>query len=80
MSSEEKYTMNLVQVALTKKCFPPRRASPDGQSFRSLGEETPADFRRKRDKRSEDGDSDDDYENVREPDVTQSIACQTQCA
>nr|XP_033502231.1 SH3 domain-binding protein 2 isoform X2 [Epinephelus lanceolatus] len=49
---------------------PLQRASPDGQSFRSLGEETPADFRRKRDpaKHSGGDESDDDYENVQLPD------------
>ncbi|XP_059214574.1 SH3 domain-binding protein 2 [Centropristis striata] len=47
---------------------PRQRASPDGQSFRSLGEETPAEFRRKRDKHSDGHESDDDYENVQLPD------------
>ncbi|XP_036973646.1 SH3 domain-binding protein 2 isoform X2 [Acanthopagrus latus] len=55
--------------AVKSKPGAPLQASPDGQSFRSLGDETPADFRRKRDssKRSEEGDSDDDYENVQLP-------------
>ncbi|XP_041816127.1 SH3 domain-binding protein 2 isoform X2 [Chelmon rostratus] len=46
------------------------QASPDGQSFRSLGDETPADFRRKRDTAKHSGrdESDDDYENVQLPD------------
>ncbi|XP_068601304.1 SH3 domain-binding protein 2 [Brachionichthys hirsutus] len=48
---------------------PLQRASPEGQSFRSLGAETPAELRRKRDSaRSGGGDSDDDYENVQLPD------------
>ncbi|XP_070844408.1 SH3 domain-binding protein 2 [Chaetodon trifascialis] len=46
---------------------PLQRASPDGQSFRSLGDETPAEFRRKRDKHSRGDESDDDYENVQLP-------------
>lgn len=47
---------------------PLQRASPEGQSFRSLGDETPGDFRRKRDKHSREDESDDDYENVQLPD------------
>ncbi|XP_074473579.1 SH3 domain-binding protein 2 isoform X3 [Sebastes fasciatus] len=46
----------------------PIQASPDGQSFRSLADETPTEFRRKRDKHSGGDDSDDDYENVQLPD------------
>ncbi|XP_070706648.1 SH3 domain-binding protein 2 isoform X3 [Pempheris klunzingeri] len=48
----------------------PLQASPDGQSFRSLGDEMPADFRRKRGsgKHSEGDESDDDYENMQLPD------------
>ncbi|KAI3361933.1 hypothetical protein L3Q82_012282 [Scortum barcoo] len=45
---------------------PLQRASPDGQSFR-LGDETSAEFRRKRDMKHGD-ESDDDYENVQLPD------------
>lgn len=43
-----------------------RRLSPEGQSFRSQGEEVPPDFRTKRDWDKPGGgdDSDDDYENV----------------
>ncbi|XP_073333450.1 SH3 domain-binding protein 2 isoform X2 [Pagrus major] len=57
-------------AAKSKQPGNPLQASPDGQSFRSLGEETPTDFRRKRDpsKHSEEGDSDDDYENMQLPD------------
>ncbi|XP_008297180.1 SH3 domain-binding protein 2 isoform X1 [Stegastes partitus] len=49
---------------------PLQRTSPEGQSFRSLGEETPTDFRRKQDAIKPGGgdDSDDDYENVQLPD------------
>lgn len=47
---------------------PLQRASPDGQSFRSLGDETPGDFRKKRDKCGGGDDSDEDYENVQLPD------------
>ncbi|XP_051268148.1 SH3 domain-binding protein 2 isoform X3 [Dicentrarchus labrax] len=49
---------------------PLQRASPDGQSFRSLGDETPTDFRRKRDsgKHTVGDESDEDYENVQLPD------------
>lgn len=52
-------------------CFSPRRASPEGQSFRSLGDETPSELRRKRDsaKHSRGDESDDDYENVRDTEV-----------
>lgn len=55
--------------------FPPRRASPEGQSFRSLGDETPSELRRKRDlaKRSGGDDSDDDYENVRDTKVMRQL-------
>lgn len=58
-----------------KDVFPPRRASPDGQSFRSLGDETPTEFRRKRDspKHSGGDDSDGDYENVRETEVMRQL-------
>ncbi|XP_054467944.1 SH3 domain-binding protein 2 isoform X2 [Anoplopoma fimbria] len=47
-----------------------QRASPDGQSFRSLGSETPVEFRRKRDSSKHSGgeESDEDYENVQLPD------------
>lgn len=49
---------------------PLQRASPDGQSFRSLGDETPAEFRRKKDaiKSGRGDNSDEDYENVQLPD------------
>lgn len=49
---------------------PFQRTSPEGQSFRSLSTETPADFRRKPDstKHGRGDDSDDDYENVQLPD------------
>ncbi|XP_031711645.1 SH3 domain-binding protein 2 isoform X2 [Anarrhichthys ocellatus] len=50
---------------------PRQRASPDGQSFRSSGDEVPAEFKRKQDSdkhsRGEESD-DDDYENVQLPD------------
>uniref|UniRef100_A0A3B4XQ80 SH3 domain-binding protein 2 n=1 Tax=Seriola lalandi dorsalis TaxID=1841481 RepID=A0A3B4XQ80_SERLL len=42
----------------------PFRASPEGQSFRSLGDETPSEFRGRRDKRGGGDDSDEDYENL----------------
>lgn len=47
-----------------------QRASPDGQSFRSLGDETPTEFRRKREspKHGAGDESDEDYENVLLPD------------
>ncbi|XP_065821843.1 SH3 domain-binding protein 2 isoform X1 [Labrus bergylta] len=45
---------------------PIQRASPDGQSFRSLGEETPTESRKKQ--HSSKSNSDDDYENVQLPD------------
>ncbi|XP_023281364.1 SH3 domain-binding protein 2 [Seriola lalandi dorsalis] len=45
-----------------------QRASPEGQSFRSLGDETPSEFRGRRDKRGGGDDSDEDYENVQLPD------------
>ncbi|MED6247815.1 hypothetical protein ATANTOWER_017782 [Ataeniobius toweri] len=47
---------------------PFQRASPDGQSFRSLGDEVPADFRKKPKPSKHRNDSDDDYENVQLPD------------
>uniref|UniRef100_A0A3P9I5B2 SH3 domain-binding protein 2 n=1 Tax=Oryzias latipes TaxID=8090 RepID=A0A3P9I5B2_ORYLA len=49
---------------------PFQRLSPEGQSFRSQGEEVPPDFRTKRDWDKPGGgdDSDDDYENVQLPD------------
>ncbi|KAM8829315.1 SH3 domain-binding protein 2 isoform 2-T2 [Spinachia spinachia] len=49
---------------------PLQRASPDGQSFRSLGDETPTEFRWRIDsnKRSGGEESDDDYEDVLLPD------------
>ncbi|KAM9338380.1 SH3 domain-binding protein 2 [Symphorus nematophorus] len=49
---------------------PLQRASPDGQSFRSLGDEIPAEFRKKRGpfNRSGGDESDEDYENVQLPD------------
>ncbi|KAA8584645.1 hypothetical protein FQN60_008430, partial [Etheostoma spectabile] len=48
---------------------PLQRASPDGQSFRSLGDETPTEFRMKRDSKPSGGyESDDDYENMQLPD------------
>ncbi|KAM4527291.1 SH3 domain-binding protein 2 isoform 2-T2 [Odontesthes bonariensis] len=50
----------------------PLQASPDGQSFRSLGDESPPEYRRKRDLAKHGGgegdDSDDDYKNVQLPD------------
>ncbi|XP_030005818.1 LOW QUALITY PROTEIN: SH3 domain-binding protein 2 [Sphaeramia orbicularis] len=46
-----------------------QRASPDGQSFRSSGDEVPPEFRRKWDSAKHDDESDDDdYENVQLPD------------
>ncbi|RVE65421.1 hypothetical protein OJAV_G00116420 [Oryzias javanicus] len=50
---------------------PFQRASPEGQSFRSQGNETPPDLMRERDWKKPGGegdDSDDDYENVQLPD------------
>ncbi|KAM6975902.1 SH3 domain-binding protein 2 [Tautogolabrus adspersus] len=49
---------------------PLQRASPDGQSFRSLGEETPTESKKNRhlSKSSKGDDSDDDYVNVQLPD------------
>ncbi|XP_029921807.1 SH3 domain-binding protein 2 [Myripristis murdjan] len=44
-----------------------QRASPDGQSFRSSGDEMPADHRKRRDHSGED-ESDEGYENVQLPD------------
>nr|XP_046231556.1 SH3 domain-binding protein 2 isoform X2 [Scatophagus argus] len=46
------------------------QASPEGQSFRSLGDESPTEIRRKRDlvKHSGGDESDEDYENVQLPD------------
>ncbi|XP_035847555.1 SH3 domain-binding protein 2 isoform X2 [Sander lucioperca] len=57
-------------AAKSKQPGTPLQASPDGQSFRSLGDETPTDFRRKRDssKHSGGNDSDEDYENMQLPD------------
>lgn len=56
-------------AAKTKQPATPfQRASPDGQSFRSLSDETPAEFRRKRESAKHGEDSDDDYENVQLPD------------
>ncbi|KAF6730991.1 SH3 domain-binding protein 2 [Oryzias melastigma] len=66
-------------VPSTKPPLPPlkpsfgtsfQRASPEGQSFRSLGEETPPELMMKRDWKKSGGeeDSDDDYENVQLPD------------
>ncbi|XP_018558053.1 SH3 domain-binding protein 2 isoform X2 [Lates calcarifer] len=48
----------------------PFQASPEGQSFRSIGEEVPLESRKKRNLRKPGGgdDSDDDYENVQLPD------------
>ncbi|KAI9519223.1 hypothetical protein NQZ68_030755, partial [Dissostichus eleginoides] len=47
-----------------------QRASPDGQSFRSSGDEAPSEFRRKLGSSKHSGgcESDDDYENVQIPD------------
>lgn len=47
-----------------------QRTSPEGRSFRSSLEETPAEFRRKQDSSKHGGgdDSDEDYENVHLPD------------
>ncbi|XP_044000283.1 SH3 domain-binding protein 2 isoform X1 [Gambusia affinis] len=53
---------------LEKPKSPFQRASPDGQSFRSLGEEIPADNRKKAKSSKHRRDSDDDYENVQLPD------------
>ncbi|KAL6097169.1 sh3bp2 [Pungitius sinensis] len=49
---------------------PLQRASPDGQSFRSLGDETPSESRWKPDSKKRGGgeESDDDYEDVLLPD------------
>uniref|UniRef100_A0A146ZQB7 SH3 domain-binding protein 2 n=1 Tax=Fundulus heteroclitus TaxID=8078 RepID=A0A146ZQB7_FUNHE len=47
---------------------PFQRASPDGQSFRSLGEEVPTGGRKKTKLSKNANDSDDDYENVQLPD------------
>ncbi|XP_069370014.1 SH3 domain-binding protein 2 isoform X2 [Paralichthys olivaceus] len=44
------------------------QASPEGQSFRSSGDEVPLEFRRERDPVKGRDDSDDDYENVQLPD------------
>ncbi|GAA6233984.1 SH3 domain-binding protein 2 isoform X1 [Lates japonicus] len=58
----------------TAKPKPPgtpfQRASPEGQSFRSIGEEVPLEYRKKRNLSKPGGgdDSDDDYENVQLPD------------
>lgn len=59
-------------ASLTNECFLVRRASPDGQSFRSLGEEIPADFRKKPKSSKHRRDSDDDYENVSNLQITLS--------
>ncbi|CAJ1071130.1 LOW QUALITY PROTEIN: SH3 domain-binding protein 2 [Xyrichtys novacula] len=50
---------------------PLQRASPEGQSFRSLGEETPLESRKKHgsSKGSKGDDSDSDYENAQLPDT-----------
>ncbi|XP_044000284.1 SH3 domain-binding protein 2 isoform X2 [Gambusia affinis] len=53
---------------LLEKPKSPFQASPDGQSFRSLGEEIPADNRKKAKSSKHRRDSDDDYENVQLPD------------
>ncbi|XP_015246557.1 PREDICTED: SH3 domain-binding protein 2 isoform X1 [Cyprinodon variegatus] len=50
-----------------KSKTPFQRASPEGQSFRSLGEEVPADYRKKTKSSKHGHDSDDDYENVQLP-------------
>uniref|UniRef100_UPI0037E70D1D SH3 domain-binding protein 2 isoform X2 n=1 Tax=Semicossyphus pulcher TaxID=241346 RepID=UPI0037E70D1D len=57
-------------AAKSKQPGTPFQASPDGQSFRSLGEETSTESRKKRDspKRGGGDDSDEDYENVQLPD------------
>ncbi|XP_074546492.1 SH3 domain-binding protein 2 isoform X2 [Halichoeres trimaculatus] len=54
----------------SKPGTPLQRASPDGQSFRSLGEETATEVRKKHDlfKSSKGEDSDSDYEHVQLPD------------
>ncbi|XP_068588575.1 SH3 domain-binding protein 2 isoform X2 [Cebidichthys violaceus] len=55
-------------AAKSKPPGTPLQASPDGQSFRSSGDEVSAEFRRKRDKHSRGEESDEDYENVQLPD------------
>ncbi|XP_045923380.1 SH3 domain-binding protein 2 isoform X1 [Micropterus dolomieu] len=56
--------------AKSKPGTPLQRASPEGQSFRSLGDEAPTEFRKQRDftKHSKGDDSDEDYENIQLPD------------
>ncbi|KAM7393277.1 hypothetical protein PAMA_008095 [Pampus argenteus] len=63
------YKPQLPAAKPKQPAIPIQRASPDGQSFRSLNDETPAEFRRKRElaKGSGEEDSDDDYENVQLP-------------
>ncbi|XP_071322546.1 SH3 domain-binding protein 2 isoform X2 [Trachinotus anak] len=46
----------------------PLQASPEGQSFRSSGDEVPSEFRVKRDKHGGGDNADDDYENMQLPD------------
>ncbi|XP_034752177.1 SH3 domain-binding protein 2 isoform X2 [Etheostoma cragini] len=56
-------------AAKPKQPGTPLQASPDGQSFRSSGDETPTEFRMKRDSKDSGGyESDDDYENMQLPD------------
>ncbi|XP_061590505.1 SH3 domain-binding protein 2 isoform X2 [Cololabis saira] len=57
-------------AAKPKPGAPLQRASPDGQSIRSRGEETAPEFRRKRDsaRNSRGEDDDGDYENMHLPD------------
>ncbi|XP_044029946.1 SH3 domain-binding protein 2 isoform X2 [Siniperca chuatsi] len=59
----------LLPAAKSKQPASPFQASPEGQSFRSLGEEMPAEFRKKPDppKHSKRDESDDDYEDVQLP-------------
>ncbi|KAM7369347.1 hypothetical protein PAMP_013621 [Pampus punctatissimus] len=62
------YKPQLPAAKSKQPAIPFQRASPDGQSFRSLNDETPAEFRRKRELAKHSGeDSDDDYENVQLP-------------
>ncbi|XP_019112500.1 SH3 domain-binding protein 2 isoform X2 [Larimichthys crocea] len=51
-------------AAKPKQSGSPLQASPEGQSFRSLGEETPTEFRKKQDRHSA---QDEDYENMQLP-------------
>ncbi len=53
-------------------CFLPRRSSPEGQSFRSLADETPTEFKKKQNPAKDRGgnESEEDYENVRETEAT----------